>query len=53
MPPKILEQKPLTDEQVDKYLGNRWPLDEKVVVVLRNMQAQITALESRIAALEP
>ncbi|HWJ64874.1 MAG TPA: hypothetical protein VNS19_23075 [Acidimicrobiales bacterium] len=53
MPAKVLTTGPtLTDEKVDEILTRYRPLDDPLLVVLRHLQAQITAQAARIEVLE-
>ena len=53
MPAKVLTTGPtLADEKVDEILSRYRPVPEQVLVLLRNLQAQITAQDARIQDLE-
>ena len=54
MPAKVLTTSPLTtDEEVDRAIGLLPVLPDNVLVVVRHLQHQITALETRVADMEP
>lgn len=54
MPSKILTTGPsLTDEQVDQAASKLPPVADNVKLHLRHLQDQVTALTTRIEALEP
>lgn len=54
MPAKVLTNGPtLTDEQIDKSTVALPPVPDNVLVLLRHLQAQVTALTARVEELEP
>lgn len=50
--PAILEGTPLTEEEVEAALLKLPRPDTSTLVLLRDLQAQITSLTARVAALE-
>jgi hypothetical protein len=54
MPPKVLTTGPvLADEEVDEAGATLPPVPDNVVVLLKNLQQQISDLTDRVEALEP
>jgi hypothetical protein len=52
MAPKVLSTNQLTtDTAVDSAIAHLPPIDDSVLVVVRNLQAQITALTARVTLL--
>jgi hypothetical protein len=49
MPPKVLTENQLPDADADKALTTLPPIPDNVLVLLRNLQAQVTSLEDRVA----
>jgi hypothetical protein len=53
MPAEVLTTTPtLTDDQVDAAMDKLPPLPDNVAVIVRHLQAQVTDLTARVAALE-
>lgn len=53
MPPKVLTEEQLTDSEADAALAKLAPVPDNVLVVVRNLQAQVDDLDARVTALEP
>jgi hypothetical protein len=52
MPPRVLTQHQLTDEEADAALTKLAPVPDSTLVVVRNLQAQVSDLADRVATLE-
>lgn len=48
-----LQRNQLADADAESALLNLPPFDDNVLVALRNIQAQLDALDARVTALEP
>lgn len=52
MPPKMLTEHQLNDTDADVAVAKCPPVDDAALVLLRNLQAQVTDLDGRVTVLE-